>query len=56
MLHGTLAELHAVEGDERSRLADTVSRLFLRQSARQPGGAGGIGGIGDAAGNDEQGP
>ena len=37
MLHGTLAELHAAEGDERSRLADTVSRLFLRQSTRQPG-------------------
>jgi len=30
MLHGTLAELHAAEGDERTRLADTVSRLFLR--------------------------
>jgi glutamyl-tRNA reductase len=34
MLHGTLAELHAAEGEERSRLADTVSRLFLRQSVR----------------------
>jgi glutamyl-tRNA reductase len=34
MLHGTLAELHAAEGDERNRLADTVSRLFLRQSPR----------------------
>ena len=32
MLHGTLAELHGAEGDERSRLADTVSRLFLRSS------------------------
>jgi peptide chain release factor 1 len=40
MLHGTLAELHAAEGDERARLADTVSRLFLRQSARQPGRGG----------------
>jgi len=30
MLHGTLAELHAADGDERARLADTVSRLFLR--------------------------
>ena len=39
MLHGTLAELHAAEGDDRTRLADTVSRLFLRQSTRQPGGA-----------------
>jgi glutamyl-tRNA reductase len=34
MLHGTLAELHAAEGDERARLADTVSRLFLRQGTR----------------------
>ena len=39
MLHGTLAELHAAEGDDRTRLSDTVSRLFLRQSTRQPGGA-----------------
>ena len=38
MLHGTLAELHAAEGDDRTRLSDTVSRLFLRQSTRQPGG------------------
>ena len=37
MLHGTLAELHACEGEDRARLADTVSRLFLRQSTRQPG-------------------
>jgi glutamyl-tRNA reductase len=37
MLHGTMAELHAAEGDDRSRLADTVSRLFLR-SGRQGGG------------------
>ena len=34
MLHGTLAELHAAEGQERQHLADTVSRLFLRQGAR----------------------
>lgn len=40
MLHGTLAELHAAEGEERARLADTVSRLFLRQSARSPGNGG----------------
>jgi glutamyl-tRNA reductase len=40
MLHGTLAELHAAEGEDRSRLADTVSRLFLLQSTRQPGGLG----------------
>ncbi len=38
MLHGTMAELHAVDGDERVQLADTVARLFLRQAARQPGG------------------
>jgi glutamyl-tRNA reductase len=38
MLHGTLAELHAVEGQERERLAQTVSRLFLRGGARTPGG------------------
>ena len=40
MLHGTLAELHAAEGEERSKLADTVSRLFLRQSTRNPGNPG----------------
>jgi len=40
MLHGTLAELHSAEGEERARLADTVSRLFLRQSTRQPGRGG----------------
>ena len=34
MLHGTLAELHAAEGQERQHLSDTVSRLFLRQGAR----------------------
>jgi glutamyl-tRNA reductase len=37
MLHGALAELHAAEGDDRVRLADTVARLFLRQRSRQPG-------------------
>jgi glutamyl-tRNA reductase len=37
MLHGTMAELHAAEGEERERLADTVSRLFLRGSSRSPG-------------------
>jgi glutamyl-tRNA reductase len=40
MLHGTLAELHATEGAEREKLADTVSRLFLRQGQRRPGGEG----------------
>ncbi|MFO1291771.1 MAG: glutamyl-tRNA reductase [Rubrivivax sp.] len=37
MLHGTLAELHSAEGDERKRLVETVSRLFLRASSRSPG-------------------
>jgi glutamyl-tRNA reductase len=39
MLHGTLAELHAAEGEERTRLAHTVSRLFLRGSLRGAGGS-----------------
>jgi len=34
MLHGTLAELRAADGDERNRLAQTVSRLFLRSGGR----------------------
>ena len=37
LLHGTLAELKAVEGDERVRLAQTVTRLFLRGSGRNLG-------------------
>jgi glutamyl-tRNA reductase len=41
MLHGTLAELHAADGEERTRLAHTVSRLFLRGSMRGTGGTGG---------------
>ena len=36
MLHGTLAELHAADGEHRAQLAQTVSRLFLRQTARNP--------------------
>jgi len=40
MLHGTLAELHAADGAERDQLAQTVSRLFLRQSTRTPGAEG----------------
>jgi glutamyl-tRNA reductase len=36
MLHGTLAELHAADGEHRAQLAQTVSRLFLRQSTRLP--------------------
>ena len=43
MLHGTMAELHASEGEERTRLADTVSRLFLRGSSRVPGDGAGSG-------------
>jgi glutamyl-tRNA reductase len=41
MLHGTLAELHSVDGAERELLARTVSRLFLRNGSRGSGGAGG---------------
>ena len=37
LMHGTLAELNATEGDERSRLAQTVTRLFLRGVGRAPG-------------------
>ena len=36
MLHGTLAELHASDGDARLQMAATVSRLFLRQTTRTP--------------------
>ena len=36
MLHGALAELHAADGEHRAHLAQTVSRLFLRQSPRHP--------------------
>lgn len=36
MLHGALAELHAADGDQRVQLAQTVSRLFLRNSPRDP--------------------
>ena len=36
MLHGTLAELHSADGEHRTQLAQTVSKLFLRQSARPP--------------------
>ena len=34
LLHGALAELHSTEGAQREQLAQTVSRLFLRQSTR----------------------
>ncbi|MGL6109848.1 MAG: glutamyl-tRNA reductase [Rubrivivax sp.] len=36
MLHGTLAELHSTDGTQREQLAQTVSRLFLRQTSRGP--------------------
>ncbi|MEK8024528.1 glutamyl-tRNA reductase [Pseudaquabacterium rugosum] len=36
LLHGALAELHASDGAHRAQLAETVSRLFLRQSTRSP--------------------
>lgn len=37
LLHGTLAELHAADADHRAQLAQTVTRLFLRQVPRDPG-------------------
>jgi glutamyl-tRNA reductase len=52
LLHGTLAELHGTEGAERERLADTVSRLFLRGPAgvgRPRSGEGNGGGDGPGA-------
>jgi glutamyl-tRNA reductase len=36
LLHGALAELHASDGEARQQMAQTVSRLFLRQTARNP--------------------
>jgi glutamyl-tRNA reductase len=36
MLHGALAELHSTAGEQRAQLAQTVSRLFLRTSSRNP--------------------
>src|SRR6218665_3999606 len=36
MLHGTMAELHAADGEQRMQLAQTVSRLFLRNSSKNP--------------------
>jgi len=36
MLHGTLAELHAADPGQRKELANTVARLFLRNSSRNP--------------------
>ena len=40
MLHGTLAELHASDANERAQLSSTISRLFLRQHPRDPDGTG----------------
>jgi glutamyl-tRNA reductase len=36
MLHGAMAELHASEGVQRQQTAQVLSRLFLRQSSRNP--------------------
>jgi glutamyl-tRNA reductase len=36
MLHGALAELHAADATQRAQVAQTVARLFLRGSARNP--------------------
>jgi glutamyl-tRNA reductase len=36
MMHGTLAELHAADAEQRAQLAQTVSRLFLRNATRDP--------------------
>ncbi len=35
MLHGTMAELHAADGEHRNELAQTVSKLFLRGTTRR---------------------
>jgi glutamyl-tRNA reductase len=40
MLHGAMAELHATEAEQRAQLAETVSRLFLRNASRTPGDGG----------------
>jgi glutamyl-tRNA reductase len=36
LMHGTLAELRAAEGEQRHQLAQTVARLFLRQTSLGP--------------------
>ena len=38
MLHGAMAELHAADVAQREQIAQTVTRLFLRQTPRTPGG------------------
>ncbi len=40
MLHGALAELRAADEPQRAQLAQTVSRLFLRNATRNPDGEG----------------
>ncbi len=37
MLHGTMAELHAADPAQRTQLASTLTRLFLRGTAPPPG-------------------
>ena len=37
MLHGAMAELHVSDGEQRLQMAQTVSRLFLRGSAKTSG-------------------
>lgn len=37
MLHGAMAELNGSDGEQRLQMAQTVSRLFLRGSAKTPG-------------------
>ncbi len=39
LLHGALAELHGADPNQREHTAQTISRLFLRQSTRTPGGS-----------------
>jgi glutamyl-tRNA reductase len=39
MLHGAFAELHAADAARRDEVAASVSRLFLRQTARTPNGS-----------------
>jgi glutamyl-tRNA reductase len=54
MLHGALAELHGCEGADRERVADTVSRLFLRGQSSP--GAASAAPRGRAAGNGSEPP
>ncbi|MCU0774740.1 MAG: glutamyl-tRNA reductase [Ideonella sp.] len=38
LMHGTLAELHAADREQRGELTQIVSRLFLRSAGRAPDG------------------